>query len=255
MHHAFLDRYAYLESFVHKLDPRMKLIAFFLLLLSIVLHDVLYPRLFIIYAAMISVLLFISRIPLSFILRKARSISLISVLIALPLPFFTAGEKLFSVSLPGGFALSISRPGMVLFLNVLGKSFLSILLLILLFNSTKFPDLMKAFEKLKVPAVMVLIVNFFYRYIFVLIDDMERMLVAMKSRGPRMGKFALFKTLGAILGNLFLRSFERAERVYMAMQARNFNGKMHTLQSFSISGGDLAFFFCVLLAITGVRFI
>jgi cobalt/nickel transport system permease protein len=80
-----------------------------------------------------------------------------------------------------------------------------------------------------------------YRYIFLIIDEMHRMYRAKEARSIGKKRKYEFKALSSIIGTLFLRSYERAERVYLAMLARGFDGKIKTLKGFKIRLGDVSF--------------
>ena len=108
------------------------------------------------------------------------------------------------------------------------NSFLIVFALILLVETTKFHDLLKGISRLGVPHIFLLLLSFIYRYFFVLIDEAERMLRAAKLRTFR--KLSL-KTMGKILGVLFIRSYERSERIYYAMCSRGFDGDIKTFKS------------------------
>jgi cobalt/nickel transport system permease protein len=116
-------------------------------------------------------------------------------------------------------------------------------------STTKFPTLLKAFERLKMPKVMLMIISFMYRYIFVITDEMMSMKRARDSRAFGGSIVWHTKTAGAIIGTLFVRSYERAERVYLAMASRGFTGTIKVLEDFKISKLDflfsIPFFFCL----------
>jgi len=125
--------------------------------------------------------------------------------------------------------------------NVLIKAWLSVLSLILLSSTTEFSELLKGLEQLRMPRVMVMTLSFMYRYIFLLVDEVIRMKQARDSRnfgGKRMWQL---KTIGNMVGTLFLRSYERGERVYGAMVARGFDGRTRTLSNRRLARQDLYF--------------
>jgi len=81
-------------------------------------------------------------------------------------------------------------------------------------------------KRLGVPKIFVLIISFMYRYVFVLVDQVMRMKQARDSRNFG-GKYLYqFNTLGNMIGTLFIRSYERGERIYAAMLARGYNGEI-----------------------------
>lgn len=108
--------------------------------------------------------------------------------------------------------------------NILFKAYLSVLCMILLVNTTKFCDLLSGLEKLKFPRIITMILSFMYRYIFVIQDELMKMKQAKECRSISRAKRRDFKAYAFMLGVLFIRSFERAEAVYLAMCSRGFNG-------------------------------
>ena len=111
-------------------------------------------------------------------------------------------------------------------MNILIKSYLSILCLILLVTTTKFSELLRAFEKLGCPKIITMIMSFMYRYIFVIEDELMKMRQAKESRSVGGSRYFHAKALANMLGTLFIRSYERAEAVYLAMCARGFDGSV-----------------------------
>jgi cobalt/nickel transport system permease protein len=105
----------------------------------------------------------------------------------------------------------------------LARSLLSILTLVLFVSTTRFPALLSELRRLKVPSMVIEVLAFLYRYFFVLIDEMEHMRLAVKARSAGSGKRSVIRALSGLLGMLFIRSYERSERIYMAMQLRGYN--------------------------------
>jgi cobalt/nickel transport system permease protein len=122
--------------------------------------------------------------------------------------------------------LSLSRSGLWIFWNVLVKSCLGVFSIILLYSTTPFPSLVKGLERLGVPGVFTVLLSFMYRYLFLLTDEIHRMKRARDSRSFGGRWFWQLKTIGHMIGTLFLRSFHRAERVYLAMLSRGYQGVM-----------------------------
>ncbi len=88
---------------------------------------------------------------------------------------------------------------------------------------------------------------FMYRYLFVLVDEVNRMIAARNARSARAdgrvgGSLAWrAKVTGQMAGSLFLRSYERSERIYMAMLARGFDGELRSSQQIRLNGRDILF--------------
>ena len=135
--------------------------------------------------------------------------------------------------------------GVVRFFSILARSWLSVQMAILLVATTQFPDLIHAFEHLKTPRTLTTIIAFLYRYLFVLTDEAYRLLRARSARSAGLpGKHrggSLFwraKVTGSMAGQLFLRSYERSDRIYNAMLARGYSGHIRTLNPHTMQRSD-----------------
>jgi cobalt/nickel transport system permease protein len=122
--------------------------------------------------------------------------------------------------------LSVSQSGLWILWNVMIKSSLGVFAIILLYSTTPFPQLIKGLERLGSPNVFTVLISFMYRYSFILIDEMQRMKRARDSRSFGERWLYQLKTMGHMVGTLFLRSFNRGERVYFAMLSRGYHGTM-----------------------------
>ena len=237
MKHSFLDQYSALESPVHRLDARAKIIAFLALIVISVSTPPEAWTAFLGYGAFLAVIAAASCLPLGHILRRAWIIVPFVLMAAIFIPFMKAG---------GGYSLGVGPPGVprsgwMIFWNVAAKSGVAIFSAILLSSTTPFPSLMRGFERLKAPRLLVMLAGFAYRYIFVLVDEAERMERARDSRcyGGRWLWHA--KVIGQMIGTLFLRSYERSERVYVAMVSRGFDGRIVAPAEARMGAGDCAF--------------
>jgi cobalt/nickel transport system permease protein len=195
---------------------------------------------FALYFILVATLLFFSRVPPLHVLKRSLVIIPFVVLIAIFIPFFKGGEVAGSYNI-WLWQISVTYSGLQVFWNILAKAWLSILSLILLTSTTKFPSLLKGLEKLRMPGVMVMLLSFMYRYLFVLVDEVMRMRQARDSRNFSGGRLRQLRTVGNMIGTLFIRSYERGERVYAAMMARGFDGQTRMLESSSFRQLD-AFF-------------
>ncbi|MCJ7646209.1 cobalt ECF transporter T component CbiQ, partial [bacterium] len=233
MKHSFLDKYSDLGSIIHRLDPRVKLTFFFVLILVIVSTPPQELVKFSGYFLILLILVLLSRIPLPFVFVRSLVIIPFVLLTAIFIPFFKGGEVAGSYNFLT-LHLTISHKGILIFQNILIKSWLSVLSLTILTSTTKFSSLLKALEILKIPRVMILIASFFYRYMFLLVDELMRIKNARDSRSFKKNPVYQFKVIGYMIGELFIRTYERAERIYLAMLSRGFNGTIYTLESFKI---------------------
>jgi cobalt/nickel transport system permease protein len=243
MHSDAFDRYHEKESFVHRLDPRVKVIV----TIAFILSNVLLPDgawmafgfawLFLLVANVFS------RLGIFYTLRRSL-VALPFALIAITVLFSMPGKALFTFEfLKWNF--TVTEMGLLRFVSIIIRSWLSVQIALLLVAVTRFPDLIHAFEHLRVPAILTTIIAFLYRYLFVLTDEVLRLLRARESRsatlaGQRSGGGVLWraKIAGNMAGQLFLRSFERSDRIYNAMLSRGYSGHLYTLNPHEMKSRD-----------------
>jgi cobalt/nickel transport system permease protein len=142
-----------------------------------------------------------------------------------------------------------------MFTTIALKSWISVQAALLLSFTTPFHDLIDGLRELRLPRIMVAIIGFMYRYMAVLTDEATRMLRARAARsadpaGRGGGSLRWRATVtGGMVGSLFLRSYERSERIYAAMQARGFDGEFRYLAGPAIRPAQLAAFALLVLAL------
>lgn len=239
MHHHYLDRFAYQDSPVHRLDPRAKIVA--VLAYSVVLISL--PRYVIpspAYVVFPFALLVVGGIPISFVLKHTLMVSpFVVCLVALSPVFDRTPVQVGGVVIRGGWLTA----GSVLVRFVLGMA-----ALIALASTTRFPELLKGFERLGVPRVLVTQLRFLYRYLFLLIDQVMHLRQAWAARDAGRGPLAWrWRAATGLAGVLFVRSLEQAERTYLAMQARGYDGSIRLFRPLRWSAADGLF-----VAATGV---
>lgn len=196
----FLDRYSSLRSPVHRAPAMLKAPFALGVMLLIVALPPTSPLPFAGISLLLLALLLASRVPPLFIAKR----------ILLLEPFVIA---------VGALAL-LQADGLVRFAWIALRSTLSLATVLLLSNTTPFADLLAVLRRLRVPAVFVNTLAMMYRYIFILSDEMLRTLRARRSRTFARRNARSWTLLSSVLGQLFLRSAGRAERIYQAMIAR-----------------------------------
>jgi len=253
MKHSFIDQYSDRDSFMHRLDPRSKFLVTWLFILAVTLTPPNRGQVFVFYLALIMVLIFLSGVPILYILRRSLVIVPFVLLVAIFLPFFKGGEAMGSYNLGWG-SLTISDYRLQILANLLVKAWLSVLSLILLISTTRLSHLLEGLERLHLPRALVMILSFMYRYIFVLVDEVMRMRQARDSRNFGGKRWWQIQTVGRMVGTLFIRSYERGERVYAAMLTRGFDGHSRTLNKLSFKRADAYFGigFSLVLALASV---
>jgi cobalt/nickel transport system permease protein len=254
MHHPYIDVYAGLNSPLHKLDARVKILAAAAIILFVVLtpEDMFYS--FLLYGILLAVLAAFSGIPPLYIIKRSLVIIPFVLMIGVFIPFFKAGTIAREYSL-GVIRLTVTYEGLAIFRNILIKSILSIICLIIFVSATRYSALLKGLERLKIPRLFVMILLFMYRYLFVIVDELMMMKRAKDSRTVNCPRIYNFKALGNMLGLLFIRSYERAERVYTAMLSRGFNGTVRTLNESKIKTADVVFSSVIFIYLTAARMI
>jgi cobalt/nickel transport system permease protein len=115
-------------------------------------------------------------------------------------------------------------------LSILAKNSLAFLMMLVLAESTPWRELLVAMRRLKVPRVLVATLEMMERYVHVLRDELDRMITARRARSFRSRGMLSWELLTGMIAMLFLRSFERAERVHAAMTARGWDGTIRSLE-------------------------
>ncbi|MEX1104072.1 MAG: cobalt ECF transporter T component CbiQ, partial [Dehalococcoidia bacterium] len=230
-----LDRYIPRSSPIHSAEPRLKLVLVVAFILSISLLPV---ASFLALAVALAALTTLSVVARLGPVRLARGafVALPFLFAAFPLIFTKTGDPLGDIDL-GLFTLTVSGEGLRLFATIAFKSWVSVQAALLLTFTTPFPEIVEALRRLRVPKLMVAIISFMYRYLAVLTDEASRMMRARSARSAstngRAGGSIRWraKVVGGMVGSLFLRAYERSERIYAAMQSRGFTGELRFLDT------------------------
>jgi len=251
--HSFLDQYSDRDSFIHRLDPRTKFIITLVFILAVISTPPTRWQVFALYLFLMATLIFVSRVPILYVLKRSLVIMPFVLMVAIFIPFFKEGEVVGSYNI-WLWQVSVTYTGLQVLWNILAKAWLSILSLILLTSTTKMTNLLNGLEQLGMPKVMVMILSFMYRYIFVVVDEVMRMKQARDSRSFGGSRLWQLRTIGNMVGTLFIRSYERGERVYAAMLARGFDGQTRTLDRLNFRQADAYFgiSFSLILILTSV---
>lgn len=177
-------------------------------------------------------------------LVRGSFVALPFLLAAVPIIFLGPGDPIATWHI-GPLTVNISGAGLMLATTVLAKSWLSVQAALLLTYTTPFHDMLDAMRELRVPRIFVAIVGFMYRYLAVLGDEAQRLIRARAARsaepeeGHGGGSIAWrARVTGGMVGSLFLRTYERSERIYAAMQARGFEGTFRHMELRAIRIGE-----------------
>jgi cobalt/nickel transport system permease protein len=208
----------------HRLPAHVKLVS----LVSFVLIVVATPRerilAFIIYAILLTAVAAVSRVPAGFIVRRM-VVEVPFVVFAVLMPFVATGER---VSVLG---LWVSQDGLWSGWNLLAKGTLGVVAAIMLAATTDARALLVGLQRLRLPAQLVEIMSFMVRYGDVIGGEMHRMRVARESRAFDGRHLGHLRVVAKGSGALFIRSYERGERVYLAMRSRGYNGEIPMLDA------------------------
>lgn len=221
---------------MHALDARIK----FILTLAYIFTCALAPLgvwpVFILLFALILAVEILSDLGLRYVLARS-ALAAPFVLAALPLIFTIPGTPLASF-LIGPWQATISAQGLERLAGIAVKSWLSVQAAIVMSGSMSFPDLLVAMRAIKIPRLLVAIVSLMWRYLFILVDEALRLMRARAARSgqsdqpglkPGGGLVWRARVAGGMAGNLFLRGFERSDRIYMAMLSRGYDGEIRSL--------------------------
>jgi len=238
MHHAHIDKFAYQDSFIHRLDGRVKFIAVIVFTAVVISLPRTSFSILACYAVGPFAILVWAKIPLRFVFKQVLMVSPFVLVLALSCPLY---DRTSVVVAFGPFSWR-STLGWIRGFTILGKFTVTMLALIGLVSTTRFSDLLTALQRLGLPKLLIVQLGFLYRYIFVLIDRAHHILRARAGRSMRnLGFKTELKTASAMLGSLLIRSIDTAEHISIAMQARGFDGTWHTLSKLRIRHRDYIF--------------
>jgi cobalt/nickel transport system permease protein len=207
------------HSPIHRAPAHLKVLA----LLGFVLIVVATPKdwflAYAVYLAVIAAVVAVSKVPPTYILKRM-VVEVPFVVFAALLPFVAQGPR---VEVLG---LSVSESGLLAAWGLLAKGTLGVLASLTLAATTEPQELLVGLERLRLPHLLVQIMGFMVRYLDVVTTEMQRMKVARESRGFTARNPRHWPVLARSAGALFIRSYERGERVHLAMLSRGYTGRM-----------------------------
>ncbi len=251
---SLINSYNEQDSSCHRIDARAKFIFTLLFILCIILTPPDNWSAYIAYFITIISLISLARLPGRYVLKRSLIVMPFVLMLAIFIPFFKEGEIAGSYNIRS-WNLTVTYDGIQVMTNLLIKAWLSMLGLIWLTSTTKTNDLFHALGRLHLPQVLVMILSFMYRYIFVIIDEMMRMKQARDSRNFGGGKLWQLRTIGNMIGTLFIRSYERSERVYAAMISRGFDGQTRTLDNLNFRRSDIFFIITLVIILAAINIV
>ncbi len=222
MHHVQLEQYARRDSYLHALDSRAKIAAVGIFLAALGTLRGASGVAFCGLGGLLAIGAALSRLPVSFLLLRS--------MVVLPFSITFAAISWLSGDVERAVSLA-------------AKSYLSAFAVLLLMGSTPLPFMLRGLESMYVPKLLLLIVQFLYRYLFVIAEQAARMRLAAQCRGggTHRNRQSMFRRAAGALSVLFARSYGRAEGIHRAMLSRGFTGEHHVLRQASFRWRDGVF--------------
>lgn len=235
--------YVHRHSPIHSLAPHAKILAILGLLVIVVATPIQNYIAFIAYFSLVIALVLIAKLPIWQSLKRT-TIEIPFIFFAILMPFVSPDKEAAKIAA----------------ISIIAKATIGTLLAIILSGTTPAREILRGFETLKMPALIVQIASFMLRYLNVINDEMERMTVARASRGFEPKGIRDWKFLAAAAGALFIRSYERGERVHLSMISRGYDGKLPSAQSQVVAKQEIliiiaTLFLALVLAIFGRNFL
>ena len=207
------------HSAVHRAPAHLKVLALLVFMVTVVATPDDWFAAFGAYLLVLVAVIGLSRVPPTYILKRM-VVEVPFVLFAVLLPFVARGPR---VEVLG---LSLSESGLLAAFGLLATATLGVIASLTLAATTEPQALLKGLERLRLPTTLVQIMAFMIRYLSVVTEELRRMHVARVSRGVEARNPRHWPVLAKSFGALFIRSYERGERVHLAMLSRGYTGKM-----------------------------
>lgn len=230
---TYLDTLSYQDTPVHRLDPRVKVLATLLYIVCILSFNKYELSALIPFVIYLVVLVALGNLPMAYLLKK--------VMLAAPFAFFIG---IFNPLLDRAVLMHLGpieiSGGWVSFASIMIRFVLTVSAALILIASTGFNAVCMALGKMGAPSSFAVQLLFLYRYIFVLTDEALRMVRARSLRSFG-GKGLGLRVFSYMIGQLLLRTLDRAQRIHLAMRCRGFDGEIRMVRPLKICGRDVAF--------------
>ena len=230
-----LEEFAEGNSFLHRLDPRVKIATFIPYVFTIAaMRDINGPLAGLFVS---SSMIILAGISFRKLFNRLVAINTFIFVLWIFLPFSHPGQPVFSI-----FSLTATREGFLYTLSITLKANAIFLATIAILGTSEVTSLAHALVHFKISAKLVHLFFFFYRYISVLHEEYRRLRNAMAIRSFQPAtNIHTYRTYGYLVGMLIVRSYERSQRIYKAMLCRGSSGKFHLMSHFKLGRKDILF--------------
>jgi cobalt/nickel transport system permease protein len=231
--HDFIDKYSHRDSHVHRVDARVKILCALAFILLATTFMNIYSLLF--SLAVLSGLFLVARVPLSWGYSRALIV----------VPFAGTFALVKALTVPGTLVASwwifqVTVEGLIIALQLLLRAYISVFAIVLLTSTTPFSTLLSALQRLRIPSIITSVLSFAYRYLFVFVDEVQRVERAKAARCIDSAATGLrLRATARTVGMVFIRAYERGERTYRSMVARGFEDKINAFDTLSIHKRDV----------------
>jgi cobalt/nickel transport system permease protein len=207
------------HSPVHRAPAHLKLVALLVFMLVVVATPKQWYAAYAVYLGVLLVVVGVSTVPPTYLLKRML-VEVPFLFFALLMPFIATGPRTDVLG------VSVSEAGLLGAWALLAKGTLGVLASLTLAATTEPRDILSGLDRLHFPHQLVEIMGFMVRYVDVVTDEMRRMRIARESRGFTARDVRHWPVLARSAGALFIRSYERGERVHLAMLSRGYTGRM-----------------------------
>lgn len=235
------------NTVIHSMHPNAKIITTFIYLIAVISFDRYAVSALIPYVFYIAVMMSLAEIPYKLLLSRVAVMLPFSLFAGITnIIFDKTGAFLFY-----GFTITY---GMISFVSIMLKTFLCVSAVLILISTTTMTEISYQLIRMKVSSILVMQLTMTYRYISVLMEEASIMYTAYMLRSPKQ-KGIRMKDMGIFVGQLLLRSIDRAQRVYYAMKCRGFNGAGYYSSAKKAMVKDYLYVLLLSCAIIVLRFI
>ncbi|MDK2920268.1 MAG: cobalt/nickel transport system permease protein [Candidatus Petromonas sp.] len=241
----YTGKFAGLDTTIHRWEPRAKFIGLMILIFS---FSFINSLMLLPVMILISTLIFIaSKLPFSFLLRRLSIPSFFVIAMGIFLIFFSKGTIMFKLG-----PLALKREGITAMILITVRFFCILTIIVTLFETTPFLTIIKVMNSLGIPSILTDMIMFTYRYIFLVIENLLNMQMAMRLRGFRNRNLKDIVCLSSLVGSLFIRSYEQSERIYYAMVLRGYEQSENIKEEYQFKKIDIVFTIAVVMIAVGM---